>query len=156
MSVDVEALEGFFSARTLGAPDAAIGFVLWRLVHRFQREMDRGLAGLNLTHLQFTTLALVAWNNRMGAAASQAKLARSAEIEPMQMSQVLTALEAKQLISRQTSDKNARAKLTQITPSGLQRLDAAMPVAIEIQQRIFGDDGAPGGKLLELLGAIKA
>ena len=54
-------LDDVFAAPTLGAPENAVGFVLWRLVHRYVRELDRALAGLDLTHLQFTILALAAW-----------------------------------------------------------------------------------------------
>jgi len=149
--IDPRKLQKFFEQKTLGSPNAAIGFVLWRVVHRFQRDIDRALLPLDLTHLQFTILALLAWSNRSGEPVTQAELARSADIEPMQISQVLKALEMKGLIERRASASNARAKVSDITEAGLAALGKAMPIAIESQRRMFGEHGLPRGKLLRML-----
>jgi len=149
--IDPRKLQKFFEQKTLGSPNAAIGFVLWRVVHRFQRDIDRALLPLDLTHLQFTILALLAWSNCSGEPVTQAELARSADIEPMQISQVLKALEMKGLIERRASASNARAKVSVITEAGLAALGKAMPIAMDIQRRMFGENGLPRGKLLRLL-----
>ncbi|MBB2926595.1 MarR family winged helix-turn-helix transcriptional regulator [Paraburkholderia silvatlantica] len=154
MRVNPEVLKDFFESRTLGSPDAAIGFVLWRLVHRFQREMNRALDEANLTHLQFTTLALVAWSNRSGEPVSQAELSRAAEIEPMQMSQMMNVLEAKGFIVRHAGKPHPRAKSASITPAGLDALESAMAIAIDVQKRVFGKSGSPGGDLLTIVQAL--
>jgi DNA-binding MarR family transcriptional regulator len=151
MTIRPADLDEFFATGTLGSPDAAVGFLLWRLVHRFQREMNRELTPLDLTHLQFTVLALVAWSNRSGTANTQAELARSYDIEPMQMSQMMKVLEAKGLITRRAPDGKPRLKCAGVTPKGLAVLGKAMPVAIAIQRRMFGTEGQPGGKLLKML-----
>lgn len=153
MSVRSDDLDAFFATASLGSPDAAIGFVLWRLVHRFQRALNRELTPLDLTHLQFTVLALVAWSNSKGAAQTQADLARSYDIEPMQMSQMMKVLEVKGLIVRRARDGNPRLKCAEITTKGLTILRKAMPIAIGVQQRMFAAHGQPGGRLLTLLTA---
>jgi hypothetical protein len=51
-----------------------VGFVLWRVVHRYVREVDRALIDYDLTHLQFTTLAMMAWLEREGDAVTQAEI----------------------------------------------------------------------------------
>lgn len=53
MGNDSRAISEFFKTASLGAPENAIGFVLWRVVNRYLREIDRALAaaGLDLTHL---------------------------------------------------------------------------------------------------------
>jgi DNA-binding MarR family transcriptional regulator len=150
MAIHRDDLDEFFTTTTLGSPDAAVGFVLWRLVHRFQREMNRELTPLDLTHLQFTVLALVAWSNRNGTA-TQAKLARDYDVEPMQMSQMMKVLEAKGLILRRAPDINQRLKCAEITAKGLNVLGKAMPIAVDIQRRMFGAEGQPGGKLHKML-----
>ena len=136
---------------SLGAPENAVGFVLWRVMHRYQRELDRALARIELTHLQFTTLVLTAWLSREGEPATQSELARFGDIHPMQVSHMLRALEAKTLISRSQNTRNSLAKNVEITPAGLSALREAIPVAIDVQRRLFGQEGMPGGKLLAAL-----
>lgn len=145
------AIVDMFESVTLGAPEHAVGFVMWRVVHRYQREIDRALAPLDLTHLQFTTLALVAWLGRDGTSATQAELARFGDIHPMQVSHMLRTLEEKGFVERERGETDSRTKRIAITTPGLATLRRAMPVAIEVQQRLFGEAGRPGGPLLDLL-----
>jgi DNA-binding MarR family transcriptional regulator len=151
MKIAPDELKSFFDANTLRSPDAAIGFVLWRLVHRFQREMNRQLAAIDLTHLQFTTLALIGWSNRTGTLETQAELARSFDIEPMQMSQIVRMLEAKGLIIRKAPSAASRLRHAEITRKGLAALAKAMPIALDIQNTMFGAPGRPGGELHKTL-----
>ncbi len=151
MGNDARALTELFETVSLGAPENAVGFVLWRVVHRFQREIDRALAPLNLTHLQFTTLTMAAWLGRSGGAATQAELARSGDIHPMQVSHMLKVLEGKGLVARTRSLSDERAKRVEVTAAGLTALRHALPVAIEVQRRLFGEEGKVGGSLLATL-----
>ncbi|WGF87817.1 MarR family winged helix-turn-helix transcriptional regulator [Marinivivus vitaminiproducens] len=155
MTVAPAELEHFFQTTTLRAPDNAVGFVLWRVAHRYQREAERELAPLNLTHLQFTTLAMTAWLCRSGELPTQAELARDAAIHPMQISLMLKVLEKKGFVGRSRSTVDTRSKQVTITPDGMDALRQAMPVVIALQQRLFGDDGAPGGALLDRLRAVE-
>ena len=140
-----------FEKISLGAPENAIGFVLWRISARYQREVDRALAQTNLTNLQFITLALVAWLCREDSPVTQIELARSAGIHPMQISQTLKALETKRMVSRRKSESDTRAKRVKVTSSGLQSLQDALPKVMEVQKRLFGRSGLPGGILLKEL-----
>lgn len=151
MKTDAHDLDRLFADASLGAPENAVGFVLWRVVHRYLREVDRALAPLDLTHLQFTTLTLAAWLGRSGEAVTQAELARFGDIHPMQVSLMLKALERKALVVRLPSRSDIRAKRIEITPAGVEALHRALPVAIDVQQRLFGDQGLPGGSLLTAL-----
>jgi DNA-binding MarR family transcriptional regulator len=148
MSKKTRDLTDLFETVSLGAPEHAVGFVLWRIVHRYQREIDRALATVDLTHLQFTILTLAAWLSRSGEAATQSELARFGEIHPMQVSLMLKALEEKGMIARLPSASNVRAKQIELTSAGVTALRRALPIAIEVQRRLFGEDGRPGGKLL--------
>ena len=140
-----------FDEASLGAPENAVGFVLWRIAARYGREVDRALASLNLTSLQFITLALVAWFGRANGPVTQAELARSAGIHPMQVSQTLKVLEAKKMVSRQTSKADTRAKQVAVTGKGFTALQQALPEVIAVQGRLFGETGRPGGSLLQAL-----
>jgi DNA-binding MarR family transcriptional regulator len=151
MSNDARAIRDLFKTASLGSPENAVGFVLWRIVHRYQREIDQKLATLDLTHLQFTTLAMAAWLGRSGEPVTQAELARSADIHPMQVSHMLKTLESKGMIARARGSSDVRTKCIAVTSSGMKTLRRALPVAIEVQQRLFGDEGRPGGSLLTAL-----
>lgn len=140
-----------FARASLGSPRNAIGFVMWRVMHRYERELERALTQLDLTHLQFTILALVAWTEKEGGAASQAELARFGDVHVMQLSNVLKALEHKGMIDRSQRPGSGRAKTVAITREGLETLGAAFPLAVAVQQRMFGDAGRPKGPLLTAL-----
>ena len=151
-----DAIAEMFEAVSLGAPEHAIGFVMWRVTHRFQRELERALAPLDVTHLQFTILALVAWMGRSAAPATQADLSRFGDIHPMQVSNVLKALEGKAMVHRTPAGGHALAKHVRVTAAGLDTLRAAMPLAREVQLKLFGEAGKPGGALLTALLRIDA
>lgn len=151
MTTDPRTIAAMFDDVSLGAPERAIGFVVWRIVHRYQREVDQALRQLDLTHLQFVVLTLVAWQARAGEPATQAELAKFGDIHPMQVSNVLKALEQKGAVLRTPAPSNALAKRAEITRTGVSALRQALPLVIDIQGRLFGDDGRPGGRLLETL-----
>jgi DNA-binding MarR family transcriptional regulator len=144
-----QAIRNLFETLSLGAPEKTVGFVLWRVVHRYIREVDRALADHDLTHLQFTTLAMAAWLGREGESVTQSEIARFSDIHPMQVSQMLKVLETKGMVKRERSPSDVRAKHIAITRSGIATLGRAMPVVIEVQRRLFGEAGKTGGSLLE-------
>ncbi len=151
MSINAQTIQQLFDSVSLGAPENAVGFVLWRVAARYQREVDRALAPLDLTNLQFVTLALIAWFGRSGEAANQAEIARFGGIHPMQVSHMMKTLESKQFVLRKRSTADIRANRVEITRKGLSVLGKAMPAVIEVQQRLFGDEGKPGGAFLNTL-----
>ncbi len=144
-------LHRMFEDVSLGAPENAIGFVLWRISSRYQREMDRALHALDLSNLQFVTLALVGWLERSGTIATQIELSHFGGIHPMQTSQMLKLLEAKQLILRQRGEEDNRAKQVTLTRKGFETLRKALPRAVAVQNRLFGEAGARGSELLTAL-----
>jgi DNA-binding MarR family transcriptional regulator len=154
-SAEARTLTELFATASLGAPEKAVGFVLWRVLHRYLREVDRALAPLDLTHLQFTTLTMAGWLARSGEPVTQNQLARSGDIHPMQVSLMLKALQAKALITRTRSTTDPRAKNIELTEVGVAALRAALPVVIGVQERIFGAGGQPGGDRLRALLAVE-
>ncbi|WP_292989160.1 MarR family winged helix-turn-helix transcriptional regulator [Mycobacterium sp.] len=151
MSADADAISELFDEISLGAPERAVGFVLWRVLHRYVREVNRALASLQLTHLQFQTLALTAWLGRSGAPASQAEIARAGDVQKMQISNMMKALEQRGLVTRPRSSVDVRARSVAVSPAGLVALRAALPRVIDVQRRLFGEDGLPDGELLRAL-----
>ena len=153
MGHDADAIAELFRTASLGAPENAIGFVLWRVVNRYMREVDRALvaAGLDLTHLQFETLIQAAWLGRAGVPATQAELARFGGIQPMQVSHMLKTLEGKGLVARPRDPADVRTKRVEVTAAGVEALRRGKPVVIDVQSRLFGAAGRPGGVLLNSL-----
>ena len=151
MALQQEIIRRMFDEVSLGAPELAIGFVLWRITSRYQREMDRTLGSNDLSHMQFVTLALVGWLERSSTVATQVELASYGGIHPMQLSQMLKILEAKQLVLRKRAAVDSRAKQLALTRKGFELLRKALPKAVEVQSRLFGEAGARGSALLESL-----
>ncbi len=151
MSENAHAVTQLFETVSLGAPENAVGFVLWRVVVRYQRTVDRALAPLDLTNLQFMTLTLAAWLERSAKTVTQSELARYGSIHPMQISHMLKTLEGKGFVSRTRSSNDARSKNIEITEAGLSVLRKALPVVIQAQRNIFGDEGKPNGSFLTAL-----
>ena len=155
MSKHGRAITELFATTSLGAPEKAVGFVLWRVVHRYMREVDRALGPFDLTHLQFTTLAMAAWMGRDDEAVTQAELARFSDIHPMQVSQMLKILESKKMVRRARSMQDVRAKHIEVTAAGLTVLRRSLPIVIEVQRRLFGNEGKPNGSLMAMLQRIE-
>jgi MarR family transcriptional regulator, organic hydroperoxide resistance regulator len=130
-----------FATKTLGSPERAVGFVLWRVLHAYVRAAERALAPFDLTHLQFQTLALAAWLGRTGADVSQSQLAKAGDIGAMQVSHMMKTLEAKGWIIRSRNASDVRAKSLTVTAAGVAVLRKAFPVMVELQHDMFGEDG---------------
>ena len=156
MPVEPKALVAFFSAATFKSPQDSVGFLLWRVAHRYQREIDRACAAMDLTHLQFVILVMAAWLGRRDDALNQASLAAFSGIHPMQVSAVLKTLEAKHLIERHRATKDVRSKEIGLTDKGLSVLERAMPLIATAQDLFFGSDRSAGEELHHSLRRIVA
>jgi DNA-binding MarR family transcriptional regulator len=149
MTVDAQALAQLFARVPFPHPTDAPGFLLWRVAHRYQRDIDRACASVDLTHLQFITLLLSGWLGRAGAVVTQSELAATSGIHPMQLSQVLKTLEQKMLIERPRSLADSRRKQVQLTAVGLHTLTQAIPLADAAQRQFF--DGVADQPQLHVL-----
>jgi len=151
MSRDAHVLRELFEVASLGAPENAVGFLFWRVLHRYVREIDLALATLDLTHLQFETLIQAAWLGRSSEQVTQSEIARFGDIHPMQISHMLKTLEEKGLVARVPSRSDKRVKCVKITAPGLSALRRGLPVVIDVQRRFFGEEGRVGGSFLTAL-----
>ena len=154
--IDPKALDAFFADAALRSPEDAVGFLLWRVAHRYQREIDRACAAVNLTHLQFVILVMSAWLGRSEETLNQTSLAAFSGIHPMQISAVLKTLEAKKLIARRRGKSDIRSKEIGVTAQGLSLLGEALPLAAAAQDRFFGPDKDAGEDLHRSLRQIVA
>ena len=114
--------------RTMRRPEDSIGFLLWQAAHGWQRHLDQTLAPTGLTHLQFAILMGTRFHARSGHTVSQAELARWSKIHPMQVSQVVKTLVAKDLLTRLRRIDDARSQSLELTPAGAALAETALPL----------------------------
>ena len=102
------------------------------LVHEVARLMKRRLDGEARLHKitlpQWRALAHVGKN----AAITQSALAQALDTDPMTISGVLDRLEKNGLITREPDPADSRAKLTQLTAEGEERLGVARRLGAEM------------------------
>lgn len=136
------------------APGDSPGLLLWRTTLSWQRRITAALKPLGLTHVQFVLLASTWWLTRVaGETPSQRRIAEHAGTDPMMTSQVIRALEAKELLRREPDPSDSRAKLVDITPAGARLAQRAVKVVEAADREFFGvvpDQRA----LLEMLTAL--
>ncbi|TYQ29200.1 MarR family transcriptional regulator [Pseudanabaena sp. UWO311] len=118
-------------------PEDSMGFLLWQVVHLWQRQVEMTLAEIDITHLQFVLLAGIGWLTRNGDLLTQVQLAQFCKIDVMQISQVTRKLEAKELIQRATHPTDTRAKILNLTLSGESILEQALPLVECLDANFF-------------------
>jgi DNA-binding MarR family transcriptional regulator len=125
-------------------PGETFGFRLWRIVHAWQRRLEGALAPLDLTHLQFVTLATIGWLSSQGDTPTQSRIAGFAKLDRMMLSKILRLLETKGYVVRRRHPKDRRAIRVELSPAGRAALEHAIPLALAAQEAFFGRLGAAG------------
>lgn len=90
-------------------------------------------AGLNLTPVQFAALSTVAEHPGI----DQATVAGLVAYDRATLGKVIDRLESRGLILRQTSSKDRRAKLLNISENGAELLAQARPIVVDLQSGII-------------------
>jgi len=143
--------------RFKGGPSESPGLLLWRTTMRWQRAMTAALAPLDLTHVQFVLLASAMWLGRNGGPPNQVQLAAQAGTEAKMTSDVVTRLEAKGLIARETDPQDSRAKVIRITSAGAAMAQRAILAVEAADAAFFGavDEPQLVSLLRQLAGEIR-
>lgn len=137
-----------------GGPLNSPGFWLHHAALRWRRELDSRLAGLGLTHTQFTLLASADWLAGQSVPVTQQEIADLAGADRMMTSKVLTALGERGLVLRSAHPSDARAKALVVTETGRSLVSDAVRIVAEIDEEIFGPMGAAREQLRGTLRAI--
>ncbi|NLS19917.1 winged helix-turn-helix transcriptional regulator [Rhizobium sp. P40RR-XXII] len=145
------------NTRFKGGPSESPGLLLWRTTMRWQRVMTAALAPLDLTHVQFVLLASAMWLGRDGQPPNQVQLAAQAGTEVKMTSDVVTRLEAKGLIARETDPHDSRAKVIRVTAAGAAAAQRAIVVIETADAEFFEpvDEVQLAGLLRQLAGEIR-
>jgi len=137
--------------------DDSPGLMLWRVTNAWQAAQRAALKPYDLTHVQFVLLASLTWLG--GAAGSgepltQRHLAQHAGTDPMMTSQVLRALEAKSLVTREPHPTDARARALAATSSGVALANRAIGAVEAVDRDFFAALGRRRGDFTKLLGKL--
>jgi DNA-binding MarR family transcriptional regulator len=137
--------------RTSVRAEPLLSYAIARLHQRVFAEITESLAPHGLTTLQFTTLSIL---HRHGAPLSTSQLARRAFMTPQSMSEVIHALERKELIKRNPHPNHRRTLPATLTAKGRRVLAACEAAVSELESTML--EGFSDRDREEFLAMIKA
>lgn len=135
--------------------DESAGLLLWQVTLAWQRAMRAALEPHDLTHVQFVLLASAWWLGEHEEAPTQQRIADHAGTDTMMTSQVLRRLAARQLITRELDENDARARRIVLTETGRNVLKDALSDVETTDAEFFGGLGADGDSFMRGLTALR-
>ena len=120
------------------------GFLVWRVALKFRASVDRAVAGLGLTHAQYSLLASLYGMSRSGTAPSQRELADHTGLDPIFVSKLARALEQAGLVTRATHRRDPRAVELTLTDHGITTVRKAVGLVHDLQKQLLAPIGGPG------------
>ncbi|MNN69545.1 DNA-binding transcriptional repressor MarR [compost metagenome] len=105
--------------------------------------LKQALHEVDLTHVQFALLrSCQDLNERKGPlGVTQTQIAQSSYSDPMMASEVLRTLEKKGYVNRIPHPQDTRAKLIQLTESGVNAVERANEIVMEAERLFFSKLG---------------
>lgn len=137
-------------------PDAddSPGLLLWQVTNRWQAAQRAAVKPFGLTHVQFVLLASLSWLDDDGPV-TQKRLAQHAATDPMMTSQVLRALEQRDLIRRGPHPTDARARALSVTNAGVALANRAILAVEQCDEDFFGPLGRDAAHFAAQLRALR-
>lgn len=122
-----------------------IGYKLKQTQHALRLEMDEALKALNLTTPQYAVLAQL----ELRSGISNAQLARNAFITAQTMHGIVSNLEKRDLVSRNSDPKHGRILCTQLTNKGSKVVQQAHEIIRRVELRMTRTLCEDNKKMLE-------
>jgi len=116
-------------------PEESLAYCLKQLYHALQRSVERNMAPLDLTAMQWRPLALLA----RGQADNPAELARCAGMDTGAMTRTLDRLEAKGLLRRVRCQNDRRMVRLELTDEGRAQCQLIPFALADAQNRMLQD-----------------
>jgi len=139
-------------------PPPSVGFLVWQLSTRWQLELDRALAPLDLTATRYAVLASLQALSRDGYAPRQRELADLSGLDRILVSKVVRVLEGAGMLTRTHHPDDNRAVAVRITEHGRATVAEARSKVLELETQRFtalGGRGSPRAEqLVESLHAL--
>lgn len=109
-------------------PQDDIGFLLWQITMTWQRELNRALSVIDLTHTQYAIIAALRSLLKESQDITQKEIAARSNTDTMMVSKVLRTLEKKDFIERREHKTDTRAKCVSLTPKGRKTFQEAFKI----------------------------
>ncbi len=119
------------------SPDENLGYLLWQTTMLWQRQMNRALDGVKLTHTQFVILIALAWLSRSSENITQKEIADHSKTDRMMVSKILRTLQKNGLIERKEHETDTRAKCVFLTEKGAKTLQKAIKIKTNANELFF-------------------
>ena len=134
-----------------------LGYLLWQTTMIWQRQMNKALHEVNLTHTQFVILAALAWLSKKSESVTQKEIADYSSTDRMMVSKILRTLQKNGLIERKEHHTDTRAKCVFLTTEGLYILKKAFIIKVQANDLFFDKllDKQKFGKELSQLISLK-
>lgn len=116
----------------------SIGLSFIKAYNLWHKAIKEKLKTLNLTHPQFVVLASLGYLSQTSEEVNQVAISKQSDIDVMTISTIIKNLEKVNLVLRQHSKKDTRAKVVQLTEMGQELLNKALPLVEEIDANFFG------------------
>jgi DNA-binding MarR family transcriptional regulator len=129
------------------------GLLLWQVTNRWQAAQRTALRPFDLTHVQFVLLAALTWLGADGPV-TQRQLADHAGTDPMMTSQVVRALERRNLLIRAAHHTDRRARSVSATDEGVALVNRAVVAVEACDESFFGPLGHSRAGLTRSLAAL--
>ena len=133
--------------------EESTGLLLWRVTNRWQAAQRAALQPFGLTHVQFVLTASLTWLGVDGPV-TQKQLADHAGTDPMMTSQVVRALERRNLLIRAAHHTDRRARSVSATDEGVALVNRAVVAVEACDESFFGPLGHSRAGLTRSLAAL--
>ncbi len=121
------------------SPEENTGFLLWQATMTWQRQMNRALNEIQLTHTQFVIMAALGWLLKTSDEVTQKDIADHSNTDRMMVSKILRNIQKKGFIERRESLHDARSKWVNLTDDGKMKLRQALNIVQETDHQIFSN-----------------
>lgn len=109
-------------------PEENMGYLLWQATMQWQKQMNRALDEINLTHTQFVIMAALGWLLKSSENVTQKDIADHSNTDRMMVSKILRTLQKNGLIERKEHETDTRAKCVFLTTKGINTLQKAIDI----------------------------
>lgn len=116
----------------------SVGLSFIKVYNLWHKSIKRELSYLNLTHPQFVVLSSLGYLSQRNEEVNQVSISGLSDIDVMTTSTIIKNLEKANLVVRQESKKDTRAKSVKLTNEGEITLNKALPIVEKIDINFFG------------------
>lgn len=128
-----------------------IGFLIWRVVNKWQKEQKSVLTAHNITPVQLLLLAGLEEMSSASESIKQSELAHHCGADSMMTSQVVRSLEKRKLLKRDKHERDGRAIQVTLTKRGKILLHEVIPKMLATDLGFFTGLGERTGEFADAL-----